>query len=220
MTSQEVLGSPYDNTIASELSTNSLVAQAFVLSQSATVNAVYVSASGGIQVVTIYPDNGSGTGPNMSSPMGTGSFDTTLQYFYSGIVIPLSTKAAVQANTKYWMVFSSQNSSGIDIATYWTRPTDPSVPPGFEALISSSAGASWSAASSEVASAIFMVGVAAERTCGTGRVLIRSARLQGDNHVLAGSIRTTITIIERHQLLSLAGIQSLSLAGWFRRLPT
>jgi len=157
--SQETLGSPYDNTIGSSIGASDLVAQPFILSQSAAVNAIYVSASGGTLTATVYPDNGSGTGPDTSSHLGTGSFNTAFQYFYSGIIIPLTASATVQANTKYWIVFSSQNSSSVSLATYWSRPADPAVPAGFEALTSSNGGASWSAAGPEVTTAIFMVGV-------------------------------------------------------------
>jgi len=159
ITSQEMLGSPYDNTVETSISTTDLVAQPFTLSQSAMVNSIFVFALGGIVTAAIYPDDGSGTGADMASPMGSGNFNTAFQYFYSGIIIPVTTSVAVQANTKYWIVFSSPNGSAIIIATYWTRPSDPSVPSGFEALVSSNGGASWGAAASEVASAIFMVGI-------------------------------------------------------------
>jgi len=159
-TSQETIGSPFDATISASLSSSSLVAQPFTLDQDGSVNSVFVEASGGTVVATVYPDGGSG--PMMGSPLGSGTFNMAFSYFYSGIVVPFSTNAAVTAKRKYWVVFSSETTSSMPLATYWTRPSDPDIPIGYEAMISTDGGGSWSQPNSEVGSAIFMVGVVPE----------------------------------------------------------
>ena len=161
ISSQEILGSPFDNTIHVPISGSTVVAQPFSLSAPGTVNSVYVQAMGGTVMAAIYPDDGTGTRPAISSsPLASGNFNTAFSYFYSGIIIPLSPSVQVQANVKYWIVFSSsQSSSDVRVATYWTRPVDPLVPAGFEVLVSINGG-TWSIpGGTGVASCIFMVGV-------------------------------------------------------------
>jgi hypothetical protein len=95
----------------------------------------------------------------MGSPLGSGSFDSLFAYTYSGSPIVLTTPVPVPAQTKYWVVFSSPSSSGVPIAYYWERPTDPAVPAGYEAIVSSDGGGSWGPAHTEVATTLLRVGV-------------------------------------------------------------
>lgn len=152
------IGSPYDDRVSVPLGPSTYVAQPFMLSQAATVNAIFAyGIGGGVVKAGVYSDDGTGTGPNMSAMLGEGTFDTAFSYFYSGVVIPFgSATAALQANTKYWIVFSSSGSGSMGLASYWTRPSDPMVPAGYEALVGN--GGPWAQASPKVATAIFMVG--------------------------------------------------------------
>jgi len=159
VTSAETIGNPFDDATGYGVSPTSLLAQPFILQAAGTVTAVYSLGGGGTLMATIYPDNGSGTAPAMGSPLGSGSFDSLFAYTYSGSPIVLTTPVPVPAQTKYWVVFSSPSSSGVSIAYYWERPTDPAVPAGYEAIVSSDGGGSWGPAHTEVATTLLRVGV-------------------------------------------------------------
>jgi hypothetical protein len=153
------VGSPYDHWDFFPLSPTQLVAQPFVLYQASSVNSVFAACNGGIVSVSIYPDNGSGTGPNMTgAPLGTGTINTI--FGESIISFRSSSTPLLLPNVKYWAVFSNSNEGAMIGASYWTRPTDPLVNQGYEALISSNGGIAWTQADpgGEVATAIFMVG--------------------------------------------------------------
>jgi hypothetical protein len=160
ITSAETIGNPFDDGASWAVSATDMVAQPFMLTAAATVNAIYAEGGGSLLEATIYEDNGAGTGPNMATALASGSFNGHYQYVYSGAPIVLGTPVQLAANTKYWIVFSSTSSGDVCVANYWERPADPSVPEGYEALASTNGGSSWTAANSaEVASVVFMIGV-------------------------------------------------------------
>ncbi len=173
---KETIGNPFDDTDKITIDSSYLLAQPFILSKDATMTCVYAFFGGPtnsfgstnfqphLMNASIYPDNGSGTGPNMTgAPLGKGSFNTLLRYVRSSVILPLDTPAALKANTKYWIVYSTTNGTGwIGIDYYWMRPTDPHVPVGYDALLSSNGGATWHTsvpAGDVAATTLFMVGM-------------------------------------------------------------
>ncbi|MDA4123010.1 MAG: hypothetical protein OK456_07520 [Thaumarchaeota archaeon] len=167
--SQETIANPFDDGLQATIDSSlNMVAQPFILSGAATVTSVFVylvytSRTNDFFVnAAIYPDNGSGSGPDLSStPLGSGSFNTALKYFNSSVILSLENPAPLLANTKYWIVYSTTNGTAyVAIDYYWMRPIDPPVPSGYEALTSQDGGQTWNPAHpTEVATTIFMVGV-------------------------------------------------------------
>ena len=163
--SKETIGNPFDDgTNLPVTSTSALVAQPFILSKQITINSIFSMVTGGVVKLMIYPDNGSGTGPDISAaPLTSGSFNTLYNYFYSGCIIPLA-PTKLQAGTKYWIVYSSFSTSNVTIAYYWTRPTDPNVQQGYEVRVSNDGGSSWSqpvlpsGVGVEPSTALFLIG--------------------------------------------------------------
>jgi hypothetical protein len=141
------VGSPYHQQLALSVGPLDFVAVPFIMQTAQSVNSIiaYVASGTGTINASIYADGGSG--PNMSAPLGQGS----------GITFP--TPITVQAGTKYWVVLSSTSAMSIFASAYWTRPTYPSVPAGYETLVSNNKGATWSPAGTEVTAALFAVGV-------------------------------------------------------------
>ena len=160
---QETIGTPFDNiTTITINSSSNIIAQPFTPIQSGIAAGafVYFNNGSGIFQVKIYPDNGTGTGPNMTAtPLTTGTFNMFLESFYGGDIIPFNTPIALNSGTKYWAVYSMVSGTAkVFIALYWMRPTDPNLPAGYEALYSTNGGTSWGQISSEPASSIFIIG--------------------------------------------------------------
>lgn len=167
ITSLETIGSTWDGGIQTSVTPPNLVTQPFILSESATMNSIYVKGNpSGNSAVTIYPDNGSGTGPNMSSPLGGGTWNNFWNP-YSSPLIPITPGIPIIANIKYWAVFSSPDSFTVFIAKYWARPTDVNIPSGYECKVSTNSGTTWSVAYSEVATTLFAIGLEPQNTIGT-----------------------------------------------------
>lgn len=161
MASGAVVGNPFDDgTAISVDATQNFVGQPVLLAQPETISSVFVySGFRGVIDVTLYPDNGLGTGPNLAAiPYATGSFDATYQYLYSGAIIPLNQDAVLPAGL-FWKVYTSPTGALIALAYYWTRPSDPPLSAGLEARITHNGGASWEKYSAlEPATMSFLLG--------------------------------------------------------------